>query len=273
MSDIKNFMGWDTPGVALITGASSGMGAEFAHQLAAQGFNTILVARRQERLDDLASSLVNDFSGNHEVLVADLSTYAGIDTVKQRIVATSNLNVLVNNAGFTTVGKFKDVPLQLQLDMINVHILATVQLTKAALPSMVDRKRGVIINVASLAAFMFQEGSVMYCATKTFLRSFSEALAMELRGTKVHVQALCPGYTRTELFETEYYKSMGFDASTIVDEKWMTSMEVVKTSLDAFQSKAVTVVPGTQNEETAKNSIKKQINDWERASKKKRSLE
>ncbi|HME53426.1 MAG TPA: SDR family NAD(P)-dependent oxidoreductase [Candidatus Lokiarchaeia archaeon] len=263
MTEIKNFMGWDSPGVALVTGASSGIGAEFARQLAVQGFSTILVARRKERLDDLASSLSSDFSGEHEVLVADLSTNAGIEAVEQRIAIAGNLDVLVNNAGFGTIGKFQDVEMGSQLDMLSVHVLAPVRFMKAALPAMVDRKRGVIINVASLAAFAWGGGHAMYCATKAFLRAFSESLATDLQGTGVRVQALCPGFVNTEFGET------GFHRSTISEDIYMSTERVVAASLDAFQKKFISVVPGEAYQELAKGALKHQIHDLDKASKKK----
>ncbi len=131
-------MGWDAPGVAVITGASSGMGAEFARQLAAQGFSTILVARRKDKLADLAPSLTKYFYGTHEVLVADLSSNPGIEAVEQRIAATNGLDILVNNAGFGTIGKLQNVSVQSQLDMLQVHVVATIRLTMAALPANVS---------------------------------------------------------------------------------------------------------------------------------------
>lgn len=145
------------------------------------------------------------------MLVADLSTNAGIKAVEQRIAA-ANLDVLVNNAGFGTMGKFQDIAMDSQLDMLSVHVLAPVGFIKAALPAMVDRKRGVIINVASLAAFAWGGGHVMYCATKAFLRTFSESLATDLQGSRVRVQVLCPGFVNTD------FAGPSFNISAIPEE-------------------------------------------------------
>ncbi len=262
-------MGWNAPGVAVITGASSGIGAEFARQLAAQGFSTILVARRKEKLVDLASSLTKHFSGTHEVLVADLSSNPGIEAVEQKIAATNDLDVLVNNAGFGTIGKFQNVGAQSQLDMLQVHIVTPVRLTKAALPAMVARKRGAIINTASLSAYLWIPGNVMYNATKAFVRAFSESLAMDLQGTRVRVQALCPGFTHTEFHDVGDFKDKGFNKAIIPGENWTSVEQVVTDSLEAFQGKIVTVVPGNRNEELVKGVLENQLREWERNMRKK----
>ncbi len=268
MSTTKNFMGWDAPGVAVITGASSGIGAEFARQLAAQGFSTILVARRKEKLANLASSLTKNYSGTHEVLVADLSSNPGIEAVERRIAATKDLDVLVNNAGFGTIGKFQSVGAQSQLDMLQVHVVATVRLTQAALPAMVARKRGAIINTASLSAYLWIPGSVMYNATKAFIRVFSESLAMDLQGTRVRIQALCPGFTHTEFHDVGDFKDKGFNKAIIPGENWTSVEQVVTASLAAFQRKTVTVVPGKRNEELVKGLLENQLREWERSMRK-----
>ncbi|GIV59641.1 MAG: hypothetical protein KatS3mg043_0730 [Rhodothermaceae bacterium] len=188
---------------ALITGASSGIGAGFARRLAERGYNLILVARRADRLAELAEELQTRHGIEAEGLPADLATDEGIRRVEARIVDCDTLDLLVNNAGFGTTGRFAEIDLAPQLAMIHVHVIAPVRLIRAALPGMMARGAGGIINVSSVSAFWPNAGSATYSATKAYLNAFSEALAHELRGTGVTVQALCPGFTRTEFHDTE----------------------------------------------------------------------
>lgn len=246
MNQEQNFMNWDNPGVALITGASSGIGAAYARSLSAQGFKTILVARRKERLEALAIELEQKSSNRATVLVADLSKIEDIKTVVEKINGLNELNVLVNSAGFGDRGYFENLPLDAINDMIFVHNLAPVHFSRAVLPGMIKRNRGVIINVSSMAAFTVRPQSVMYGSTKSFLNKFSEVLQSELHDTDVKVQALCPGYTRTDLFKGKYLK--GFDTSSIPEEAWMSADEVVELSLSAVQSEDVVFIPGEANQ-------------------------
>ncbi|MFX1297694.1 MAG: SDR family NAD(P)-dependent oxidoreductase [Promethearchaeota archaeon] len=246
MSQQKNFMNWDNPEIALITGASSGFGATFARTLAAQGFDTILVARRKNKLDELSKKLNQEYSIQTEVLVADLANQTDIERVATRIKKLENIDVLINNAGFGTRGYFENTPLKPQINMISVHIMATVHFCRAALPIMIKRNRGVIINMSSLSSFILTPQAVMYCATKAFERIFTETLALELEGTGVKVQALCPGLTHTEFHYSETFKSFNKKASP--KEWWMTTDEVVKLSLKAFQKNKVMFIPGAINQ-------------------------
>jgi short-subunit dehydrogenase len=269
VSQKQNFMNLNDPGVAMITGASSGIGAAYARLLSAQGFETILVARRKERLKALAKELENESSIRATVLVADLSKIDDIKRVVEQVKRLSDIDVLVNNAGFGSRGYFENLPLDVINNMMLVHNYAPVHLSRAALPSMVKRNRGVIINVSSVAAFVIRPQSVMYCATKGFLNRFSEVLQSELRDTNVKVQALCPGYTRTEIFEGKYLKN--HDAPSIPEEHWMSADLVVKLSLRAVQNDEVVFIPGKGNQEyielytdpvLGKESREKTIIDW-----------
>jgi len=246
MAKSENFMNWDNPGIALITGASAGIGVEFARQLAAQGFDTVLVARREKRLKELATELQEKYSIKVEVLVADLAKQTDINSVVGRIMELDKLDVLINNAGFGTRGYFENAPLEPQIDMISVHVLAPVYFCRAALPKMIQRDRGVIINVSSMAIDILVPQNVMYCATKAFEKIFTETLALELEGTGVRVQALCPGFTHTDFHFTETFKE--FDKSSVPKDMWMTTEEVVKLSLKAFQDDKVVFIPGAINE-------------------------
>jgi len=174
----------------MVTGASSGIGAEFARRLAREGWGLTLVARRAERLEALAKQI-----GGAETIAADLTTDAGLERVEQRIASCAALELLVNNAGFGTKGNFHETPLTGQEAMHRLHVMATMRLTRAALAGMVPRGRGGVINVSSVAGYGHSPGNASYCATKAWMNSFTDCLDLELRsaGSAVRVQALCPG--------------------------------------------------------------------------------
>ena len=213
MSHHKLFLGWDNPGKALITGASSGIGASYAKQLAGKGFDLILLARRKERLQFLADKLQSDYSIRCEIISADLSNCEEINKVVNYIHQVDTLDILINNAGFATVGHFADIPLEKSMRMFHLHMTASMQLSHAALQRMLERKRGAIINVSSMGAFMLTPGNVLYDATKSFLVTFSENISLEARDKGIKVQVLCPGFTRTEFHEVGDFKN--FDRSVI----------------------------------------------------------
>ena len=230
---------------ALITGASSGIGAEYAHQLAEAGTSLILVARNKDRLTSLSEELAQRYHNpvqNFEVIGADLSTTDGIEKVSRHIQATPDLDFLINNAGYGSRGKFMDNPEKNQMDMIYVHVIAATGLTRAALPAMIARKKGAIINVSSIAGFFPVPGNTMYCATKSYLTFFSESLQNELIDSGIFIQALCPGLTHTE-----FHARMKMDQSKLRKGPWMTTKQVVDISLRYLGSGRVVVVPGFPN--------------------------
>jgi short-subunit dehydrogenase len=222
--------------VALITGASSGIGETFARRLAARGYDLILVARRAGRLEQLARELPVTV----QPLPADLLTEDGLAAVEAALLACPRLELLVNNAGFGTLGRFWETSLSGQLDMHRLHILATVRLTHAALRNM---RQGGVINVSSVAAFSSSPGNASYCATKAWMNAFTEGLAMDLRSASspLRVQALCPGFTVTEFHDT-----LGVDRAAIPSFLWLKADRVVEASLRGFDRGAVLVVPGWQ---------------------------
>ncbi len=250
MSETKNFMSWDSVGTALITGASSGIGAAFTRELAKQKFNLILVARRKERLDELASELKNTYGIQVLVIVADLSKIEDIELLYSHISDLEDLDVLINNAGFGTRGYFENIPFKPQKDMIFVHNIAPSYFCRAALPNMIKRNRGVIINTSSMAAITYLPQNVMYNATKAFLKVFTETLHLELEGTGVKVQALCPGFTITEFHEVGDFQ--GFNRKVLPEKMWMSSEEVVKQSLEAVAKDEYIFIPGSANQAFAK---------------------
>jgi short-subunit dehydrogenase len=226
---------------ALITGASSGLGAEFAGQLAAKGFDLILVARREERLRQLGDTLQSKYGITTTLLPADLSVIADIEKVIHIIEQTSKIELLINNAGFGTVGRFSHVEPEKELAMLHVHMVAPVLLCRAILPGMTSRNKGSIINVSSLAGIV-PIRNVMYGSSKSFLISFSEALQDELRDSEIHVQALCPGFILTEFHDTDEYTK--FSRSSIPRFLWMTPEVVVKESLKSLNKHTVICIPG-----------------------------
>ncbi|MGH7781501.1 MAG: SDR family NAD(P)-dependent oxidoreductase [Candidatus Binataceae bacterium] len=184
---------------ALITGASSGLGEEFALQLAREKFDLVLVARRADKLASVAERAKGLGAARVSIVTADLSHPGAAADVHRRATAgAGQIGCLVNNAGFGTHGRFDSLPLEREIEQIDLNVTSLVALSRLCLPAMIARKSGVIINVASTAAFQAVPWMATYGATKAFVLSFSEALAEECRGTGVTITALCPGPTRTE---------------------------------------------------------------------------
>ncbi len=215
--------------VALITGASAGIGAMFARKLAERGCDLILVARRKEKLEQLADEIRGEPGATVTVLPADLTSPADLARVYEHIKKTPNLEYLVNNAGFGLLPKFSESEIESQNAMAQLHVMATLNLTHAALPKMVERNRGFIVNVASVAAFFQSPSNVVYCSTKRWLVSFSDGLDVELTGTNVVVQALCPGFTYSE-----FHDVMKVDRRSVPENMWLSAEYVVDKSLKAL---------------------------------------
>lgn len=227
---------------ALITGASSGIGETFAHALAKQGLDLILVARSEDKLRALAKQLSELYSRRVEVVMADLS----LDGAAAKVKAASDalgmpVDLLINNAGFGTFGAFyKQEPARERQEIL-LNAAAVVDMTHAFLPDMIERKHGGVINVASLAAFQPLPYMAIYAATKAFVLSFSEALRAEVRAKGVQVMALCPGPVDTPFFEaTGDTKLRG----TVPKSTMMTVDAVVTISLKAFKASKRVCVPG-----------------------------
>lgn len=186
--------------LAVLTGASAGIGHELAQLIAADGHDVILVARRQAELESLAKDLENRYGISARACPADLNDASGIDSVVAA-VGDREVDVLVNNAGFGLGGTFAEQDQTAVQRMIDLNIGALTALTAAFLPGMLRRKRGRILNLASTAAFQPGPFMAVYYASKAYVLSFSEAIAEECAGTGVTVTALCPGYTPTEFHE------------------------------------------------------------------------
>ena len=190
-------------GLAVITGASRGIGAEYARALAKRGYSLLLVARDEARLQQVAREILD--KEGVEVTTASLDLSED-DAARQLMAAAGNgqrpVDILVNNAGFGMYGKFANMPLPRIQAMLELHINAVVESTRLFLPSMIERRSGAIINVASLAGLFPIPYMAEYAATKSFLISFSEALAEEVQESGVTIQACCPGYTVSEFHQT-----------------------------------------------------------------------
>jgi short-subunit dehydrogenase len=183
---------------ALITGASGGIGYQLAWLLASDGHDCVLIARNQDKLDELASRLQNECQVKTLVIPKDLGKSSAVDEIFEEVTAASlAIDVLVNNAGYPVFGAFTETRLETELDMLQVNVVALTALTKLFLHGMVERRAGRVLNLASTAAFEPGPLMAVYYASKAYVLSFSEALAEELRGTGVTVTALCPGPTRT----------------------------------------------------------------------------
>lgn len=228
--------------VALITGASAGLGVEFARQLSKRGHALVLVARRKERLEKLAKEL-----GNARAVAIDLSK----TSAAQKLIADLEANgeqvdLLVNNAGFGLIGRFAELDAKRSRQMIDLNVGVLTDLCRAVAPGMIERKSSGIINVASTAAFQPGPKMAVYFATKAFVLSLTEALHEELKPHGVKVSCLCPGPTRTEFGEVA-----GFGGNGMFDHVAMGPVEVVEAGLKGLDKNHAVVVPGWMNKVTA----------------------
>ena len=234
-----SFPALDPAGTALVTGASSGLGAEFARALAAAGYGVTLVARREARLEALGAALRADHGVRVEVLPCDLTDPEARAELPARLEALGlRVDILVNNAGFATGGPFEASSLDDELQQVRLLCEAPVDLTRRFLPEMLVRQAGVILNVTSTAAMLPLPYSAGYAAAKAQLLSFSEALHAEARGRRVTVTAVCPPPVRTELFaKTDH------PVERVPDVAWLDAPEVVSAALDAARRGKRVVVP------------------------------
>jgi len=223
---------------ALVTGASSGIGAAFASRLAQKGFDLILHGRRQKELMDRAKNFERIYGTSVEIIIAELSRGEEIRKVEERINSLDRLDMLINNAGYWEPGVFwENSPDSLEA-MIMVHNVAPVRFIRAALPRMLERDKGNIINVSSLGAYFNMVTLENYGATKAYLISFTESLHVALMGTGIRVQALTPGFT-----VTEFHSRLGADF-TKEQRTWMQPEKVVDESLRAVGKGLVVCIPG-----------------------------
>jgi uncharacterized protein len=226
--------------LAVVTGASAGIGKEFCQQLAARGYDLIAVARDAARLETLRQELEGRHGIAVEVFPADLTIDTDVSLLAERLTRSPQLGLLVNNAGFGAQGPLVDASPARQEAMLRLHTLAPMRLTQAALPVLLKNGRGGIVNVSSVASFLYSPNNVNYCATKAYLTTFSEGVAAELAGTGVRVQALCPGFTHTE-----FHQRMKAEVNDLPRWMWLSAENVVRTSLRNLERGGpVVCVPG-----------------------------
>ena len=220
---------------ALVTGASSGIGWEYAKELARRGTDVVVVARRTDRLQQLAEEIGG---AKVEVLTADLCSEAGVAAVEQRL-ANDPVELLVNNAGMGSgIGAFHEKEPEGEAAQVRLNVLALTRLTRAAVAPMVAAGKGGILNVSSMAGDQPLRGLATYAATKAYVSTFTESLAAELRGSGVHVTLLKPGYVWTEM------NPDGPDPKSLAGRFWLTAEEVARSSLDAVERGRLLSVPG-----------------------------
>lgn len=234
----------DQRSVALVTGASSGLGWEYCKQLASHFDELIAVARRGERLQALSEEL-KVYGVNVHCVEADLATEDGLARAVECTREFGAVSCLINNAGFGTYGNFVDQDLAVQQSMIDLHIKAVVALSYAVIPKMQALGKGTIVNVASLAAYMAMPTVSVYGASKRFLLYLSEALQEELRDSGIKIQCLSPGYTRTEFFDRDCWED--YVAASLTEDNVQSAAEVVAESLRTLDSDILHLVPGVHN--------------------------
>jgi short-subunit dehydrogenase len=231
--------------VTLITGASSGLGAGFAEACAKRGDEVVLVARRRDRLEEVAGRI----GAKAHVLVADLTEAGEPERILAEIAALDGwIETLINNAGFGLVGTFAALPSDRQREMLRLNIEALTMLTHLALPAMLEQHRGAILNIASTAAFQPGPGMAVYFASKAFVLSFTEALHQELKGKGIKVSALCPGPTATEFGEVSGMATGRFDHLAAGSDG------VVAAGMKGLERNRAVVVPGLMNVITSQSS-------------------
>ncbi|HXC51907.1 MAG TPA: SDR family oxidoreductase [Candidatus Limnocylindrales bacterium] len=231
-----------TSALAMVTGASSGIGKSFAQALAARGTDLILVARNKSRLDELAAELRSRHGRDISVLIADLEKPEELAQVEKRLHDDARIDLLVNNAGYGVTGNFADLPVDHSQGQIECNVIALTRLSHAALTTMRTSRRGGIINIASGAAFVPTPQISVYCATKAYVVNFSLALNEETKPYGVRCMVVCPGFTRTE-----FQSRANYDTSSMPSFVWQTADDVVRESLAAYDKGEAMLVPGFQN--------------------------
>ena len=238
-------MGLPEPSVsstALVTGASSGIGAAIAKELASRGYSIALTARREERLRSLATELISEHGVAAEAIACDLGEPEERERLADELRTRGRaVEVLVNNAGFGHQADFSTSPRERMVEMVRLNVEAVVDLTSRFIGPMTERGRGSVINIASTAAFQPLPGSAVYAASKAFVLSFSEAIRTELRGSGVSVTAVCPGPVRTEFTGTAGIPGVEDRTPGVV---WTSAEDIARHAVDGAARDKRVVVPG-----------------------------
>lgn len=232
--------------LALITGATSGIGAMYARKLAELNYDLILTGRRKGKLNSLAQELMNKHNVKVETIIAELSDGVDLEMLTSKIKNLPGLSMLINNAGFLCWVDFIDGDMKVYENMVQAHVVATMKFTQAALQNMKQKNSGTIINVSSIGAYYPFMQSSIYCATKAFISIFTETTAMELKDTNIRIQVLCPGMTQTDIFER-----VGADVNEFAEKRnvqVMTPEEVVDVSFEYLKKNRVVCIPGDHNQ-------------------------
>ncbi|MBA4385181.1 MAG: NAD(P)-dependent oxidoreductase [Anaerolinea sp.] len=226
---------------ALITGATSGIGAAFAKRLAHDGYNLIVTGRRKDKITALANELSEAYHVNVEVIIVELSDIVELEALVERIM-NQHIDILINNAGFGINRYFCEEDPGIQEKMVHVHIICPMRLIHAVLPNMISKGNGAIINVSSIGAFLSIPKNTIYLGTKAFLRAFTESLHIELMGTGVKVQVLCPGLVRTD-----FHEKLGISKAEQKNKglvRWRSPEEIVDISIKGLKKNEVVCIPG-----------------------------
>lgn len=234
MSDNQRF--------AMITGASSGIGVVYAQRLAKRGLNLILVARRQDRLEEIAARIRSESGRLVEIVVADLADAKDLARVEALLSARADIDVLINNAGLGSLGPMAKVSVDALDNLIKINVIALTRLSHAVLPGFVSRNRGTIVNLASMIAVMPAPAAAAYSGSKAYVLNFARSLQMELAKTKVVVQAVLPGPVRTEFFEASGVKNAPFP-----DESFMSAEQLVDCALTALDRGELVCFPALED--------------------------
>ncbi len=228
---------------ALVTGASSGIGVALASELARRGYSLVLVARRAERLQEIADKLAGEHGVSVESIPMDVTSASDRDRLPAMLTERGlSVDVLVNNAGIGTIGRFHELPVEGEIQLIRLNVEAMVALCGAFLPAMVERSSGKVLNVASVSAFMPVPRQATYAASKAFVLAFTESLTFDLQGTGVTATALCPGPVKTEFAGV---------IEGLPDRLYVDPERVARAAIDGLESGARTVIPGTGNKMNA----------------------
>jgi short-subunit dehydrogenase len=231
---------------ALVTGASQGIGAEIARELARRGHRLVLVARSEDKLSALADEIAAD-GGQADVLAVDLADRSARAVLPSRVIKLGvAIDVLVNNAGFSTVGRVSEADPEIEMQMVEVDVVAVVDLCTRFIPGMVERGRGAILNVASTAAFQPLPGQAGYGAGKAFVLSYTQSLVGELKGSGVTATALCPGPVDTGFGERAGFKKEDAEKA-LPSVMWVDAAAVAKAAVEGLDKGRMVVIPGVAN--------------------------